>query len=203
GIAGLAAWLPLEWRARLQEGETVLVLGASGAVGQVAIQAARILGAGTVVAAARSGDGLERARVLGADATVRIEDAVQPEELAEAIVEAADGPIDVTVDPLWGEPAVAAAHAAAECGRIVQVGQSAGARAELPSAPVRGKLLAVLGHTNLKAPREVVADAYRRMTGHAAEGRLEVEHEVLPLDRVAEAWERQTAFPHRKLVLAP
>lgn len=53
GVAGLAAWLPLEWRAQLREGETVLVLAASGAVGKIAVQAAKLLGAGRVVAAAR------------------------------------------------------------------------------------------------------------------------------------------------------
>src|SRR3954469_24784114 len=53
GIAGLAAWLALQWRAQVREGETVLVLGASGVVGQIALQGARLLGAGRVVAAAR------------------------------------------------------------------------------------------------------------------------------------------------------
>jgi NADPH:quinone reductase-like Zn-dependent oxidoreductase len=62
GVAGLAAWLPLEWRGRLAAGETVLVLGASGVVGQIAVQAARLLGAGRVVAAARNEKGLERTR---------------------------------------------------------------------------------------------------------------------------------------------
>lgn len=203
GVAGLAAWLPLEWRARLEEGETVLVLGASGPVGQIAIQAARLMGAGRVVAAARSAAGLARARELGADATVELGESEGPEELGEAFREAAGGPIDVTVDPLWGEPAVAAAHAAAERGRIVQVGQSASPQATIPSAAIRGKLLEILGHTNLAAPGEVVAGAYRRMAEHAAAGRLQIEHETLPLDDVAEAWERQAAFPRRKLVMRP
>ena len=69
--SGLAAWLGLEWRGRLQRGETVLVLGASGVVGQIAVQAAQLLGAGRVVAAARNPEALERARGLGADAIVR------------------------------------------------------------------------------------------------------------------------------------
>ena len=203
GIAGLAAWLPLEWRAGLREGETVLVLGASGSVGQIAVQAAKLLGAGTVVAAARDRDGLERARELGADATVRLEADHDPEELGERIREAAGGGIEVTIDPLWGEPVVAAAHAAAPRGRIVHVGQSAGAETRLPSAPVRSKLLTILGHATAGAPQEVIAEAYKRMAGHAAEGRLRVEHELVPLERAPEAWERQAAFPHRKLVLRP
>ncbi len=60
GVSGLAAWLGLEWRGRLAAGETVLVLGASGVVGQIAVQAAKLLGAGRVVAAARNPEWLER-----------------------------------------------------------------------------------------------------------------------------------------------
>jgi NADPH2:quinone reductase len=74
GIAGLAGWLPLAWRAPLRGGEDVLVLGATGSVGIVAVQAARLLGATRVVAAGRSAEGLERAASLGADATVRLDE---------------------------------------------------------------------------------------------------------------------------------
>lgn len=203
GVAGLAAWLPLEWRARLRAGETVLVLGASGAVGQIAVQAARLLGAGRVVAAARSPEGLERARELGADATVAIDERSGPERLGEAFVDAAGEEIDVTVDPLWGVPAVAAAHAAARGGRIIQVGQSAGSEAAMPSAPVRGKLLEIRGHTNLAAPQETVASAYRRMVEHAAAGRLQVELETFGLEEVTSAWRRQGEHPRSKLVVSP
>lgn len=108
GIAGMAAWLALDWRAELRAGETVLVLGASGVVGQIAVQAARLMGAGRVVAAARSDDGLERARELGADAVVPIG---RVDDLALAFRESCgDGP-DVVVDPVWGEPAAAALDA--------------------------------------------------------------------------------------------
>src|SRR3954453_19666823 len=75
GNSGLAAWTALEWRARLQPGETVLVLGATGAMGNVAVQAAKVLGAGRVVAAAHGGDRLERMRDRGADALVDLRSA--------------------------------------------------------------------------------------------------------------------------------
>ena len=204
GVAGLAAWLPLAWRIDLREGETVLALGASGAVGQIAVQAAKLLGAGRVVAAARDREGLERARALGADATVELSEGSDPDDIAEAIRDGAGGEgVDVTVDPLWGEPMVAAAKASAPGARIVNVGQSADAEATLASATVRGQGLAILGHSNFAAPAEVKAAAYRRLVEEAAAGRLTVEHEVVPLDRVAEAWERQAQSPHRKLVLTP
>ena len=78
GISGLAAWLALTWRARLKPGEHVLVLGASGVLGQIAVQAAKALGAARVVAAARSQEGLERCLALGADAAVVLDDSDGP-----------------------------------------------------------------------------------------------------------------------------
>src|SRR5207248_6952801 len=105
GVAGLAAWLALEWRGDLREGETVLVLGASGAVGLIAVQAAKLLGAGRVVAAARNPEGLERARSLGADATVKLD---EHDDLAAAFLDACDGQPDLTIDPLRREPGPAA-----------------------------------------------------------------------------------------------
>src|SRR5215208_2757665 len=81
GIAGLAGWLALTWSAKLREGETVLVLGATGTVGQVAVQAAKLLGASRVVAAGRNPEGLARAAEIGADATVSLTDGG---DLAEA-----------------------------------------------------------------------------------------------------------------------
>ena len=200
GIAGLAAWLGLEWRAGLRPGETVLVLGASGVVGRVAVQAARLLGATRVVAAARSREGLEQAVELGADATVQI-GAV--DDLADALAEAAGGGVDVILDPVWGEPAAAALQAANRGGRLVQIGQSAGPDALISSAAVRGRVLEILGHTNFAAPREIKRAAYERMAAHAAAGELRLDVERVPLEDVADAWARQQASPHRKLVIVP
>jgi NADPH:quinone reductase-like Zn-dependent oxidoreductase len=200
GIAGLAAWAPLEWRARLQPGETVLVLGATGVVGQIAVQAAKLLGAGRVVAAGRDADGLRRAASLGADATV---DLGGEEALPAAFRSAAGGDVDVVIDPLWGAPAVAALEAMGVGGRLVQIGQSAGAEATIASAPVRGKALQIRGHLNFHVPPDVRRATYARMAGHASAGRIAVELERIPLREVAQAWARQHDGPHRKLVLVP
>jgi NADPH2:quinone reductase len=200
GVAGLAAWLSVEWRGDLREGETVLVLGASGAVGLIAVQAAKLLGAGRVVAAARSDKGLQRAQELGADATVKLGD---QDDLAEALSEACHGQLDLVIDPLWGEPAAAALKATSFGGRLVQLGQSAGPEATITSGSIRTKLVSILGHTNFAAPAEVRNDAFLRMVRHASAGELTVDYEVLPLEQVAEAWERQKASPNLKLVLSP
>ena len=199
GIPGLAAWLSLEWRAKLAEGETVLVLGASGAVGIIAVQAAKLMGAGRVVAAARDGAALERVRERGADATV---DLSADGDLTEAFKEAAGGGIDVIVDPLWGPPAVAALQAMNPDGRLVHLGQSASPEATIPSGPLRGNTLTILGHTSLTASRETKSAAYLKLVEHAAAGRIVLDTETFALDEVTDAWQRQSSFPYRKLVLS-
>jgi NADPH:quinone reductase-like Zn-dependent oxidoreductase len=200
GIAGVTAWLALEWRAKLAPGEHVLVLAASGVLGQVAVQAAKLLGAARVVAAARSAEGLARCVELGADATVRLDGAA---DLSERLREAAEGRIDVVVDPLFGEPFLAAAEAASLAARIVQLGAGAAAEATVSSAVIRGKLLTILGHTHFLAPAESRRRAYGRLTAAALAGELRVETESVALERVEEAWRLLAAGAHRKIVLVP
>ena len=200
GVAGLAAWLALDWRAQLREGETVLVLGATGVVGQIAVQAARLLGAGRIVGAGRDPEGLDRARERGADVVVQI-GAV--DDLAEAFREACGEGPEVVIDPVWGEPAAAAIEACRPEARLVQLGQAADSHSSIASSAVRGKLLSILGHTNFRAPAEVTRDAYTRMVEHAAAGDLTVDVERVSLEQVADAWERQRSSPHHKLVIVP
>lgn len=103
GIAGLAALESLRV-ARLRAGERVLVLGATGMVGRLAVQLARVLGAGRVVAAARDTTSLAiTAGGLAPDGLVAL-DARRHEEIAEAMKEAAGGQLDVIIDPLWAAP---------------------------------------------------------------------------------------------------
>jgi NADPH2:quinone reductase len=203
GIAGLTGWLAVEWRAHLHGGETVLVLGASGAVGRVAVQAARILGASRIVAAARDADALEQARELGAHALVPLLEGSDPSQLGDAFTEAAGRPLDVVIDPLWGSPAEAALEAAGFSARHVQLGQSAGAEATLSSGTIRGKSLAIVGFTLDHVPQDKIEAAYRRLIELATSGELTIERETLPLDWAGEAWKRQQDSPHRKLVLVP
>jgi NADPH:quinone reductase len=200
GIPGLAAWLALEWRAKIEPGEKVLVLGGSGPVGTFAVQIARLLGAGRVVAAARDPAGLQRALDLGADAIVNL---AEVEDLAQAFREALQGEADITIDPLWGAPAAAASMVAAKRGRLVQLGQSADAEATLTSAAVRGNGLSILGFSNFEVPAEDLCDAYRKLAIHAAAGRLNMQFERYTLGQVPQAWERQRNGVHHKLLLAP
>lgn len=202
GTAALAGWLAVAWRANLQPGERVLVLGATGAVGQIAVQAAKLLGAGMVVAAARNRDALERIRELGADAVVEL-NSDDPSELAASFREAAGGELDITIDPLWGIPALAAAQASGTLARLVHVGQSAEPQLDLPSGVVRAKMLSILGYSNLVVGHALLTSTFHRMLRYAAHDELRIHHTVLPLERGDDAWRAQRTSPHSKLVLTP
>ena len=200
GIAGLAGWLPFAWRAPLKGGENVLVLGATGSVGIVAVQTAKLLGAARVVAAGRSKAGLERALEHGADATIGLD----ADGLVEAMKDAfgGEGP-NYVFDPLWGEPASAAVQAAVPWATVVNLGQSAGATSELASAAVRFKSLSILGHTNYSVPPDELAEHFRRLVDHVVAGDIRFEVERVPLESVADAWRRQAEGAGAKLVVVP
>jgi NADPH:quinone reductase-like Zn-dependent oxidoreductase len=196
GIAGLAGWLSLERQAKLQPGERVLVLGASGAVGRIAVQAARLLGAGRIVAAARDVAAIEPLRGRGADELVALGG-----DCAPALKAAAGDGFDVVIDPLFGEPLVAALAATAPGARVVSLGSSAADTATIPRRVLAGRQLLTYG--NRTTPVAVKRAAYERMCRHVLAGELVVEHESVALADFAEAFAAQARHPHCKLVLIP
>jgi NADPH2:quinone reductase len=200
GTPGIAAYLALTKRARVKAGETVLVLGASGVLGAIAVQVARLLGAARIIAGGRDEQALARSRELGADATV---DLKQTDGLTQRIRDASGGQLQVVIDPVWGAPGVAALEALSPHGRFVQLGQSAGPEAVVKSGVVRGRYLSILGYGSFLVPWEEQAAAYRTLIGYAAAGELKVESEILPLEAAPDAWKRQATSPHHKLVLSP
>jgi NADPH:quinone reductase-like Zn-dependent oxidoreductase len=199
GPSGLAAWLALQWRAQLVRGETVLVLGSGGAVGRVAVQAARILGAGRVVAAARSDTSLIRSRQHGANATVKLMTGL---DLRPALRDAAPDGYDVIVDLLWGDPVLAAIDVANVGARLVNVSNQAGTSAPLNAGAFRNKRVTIMGHTNMLVPPDVTRSAFAQLVRHARDGDVAVDLERIPLDGIAEAWARLRAGASRKLVVA-
>jgi len=202
GLSAIAAWMALTWRGHLQAGEQVLVLGASGAVGQVAVQAARLLGAGRVIAASRDEVGRTRALSLGADAVVDLT-GDDVDEISRRIASACDGPLHLVIDPVWGLPAEAAVRVLAVQGRLVNIGSAASAIVHFESAILRSRLHTILGYTNNALTHEQKAAALTAILTHAIAGRCTVERETVPLAQVAEAWQRQAAFARRKLILIP
>jgi NADPH:quinone reductase-like Zn-dependent oxidoreductase len=110
------------------------------------------------------------------------------DDLAAALLDAAGGEAPtVVIDFLWGAPVVAALEAAAPGARAVNVGQSAGAEATLRSGTVRGKQLSVLGYSSFALPHGELQRAYAELLAEVAAGRVTIDVETFPFDRVADA----------------
>ena len=192
GVSAMAALLALTWRGNMVAGEQVIVLGAGGVVGQVAVQLALIGGARRVVAAARSTAAQARARNAGAHEVVAL-DTDDVTELVRRLEDKLDGPADLVVDPLWGVPAAAAARVLGSGGRLVNLGSAAGETSPLTSAVLRSKSLRVLGYTNNELTPDQRAAAISHIARLATQGQLTVTHQVVTFDEVATGWKAQSS----------
>jgi len=201
---GMASWMTLKERAGLVPGETVLILGATGVAGQLAIQAARHLGAKRVIAAGRNVDALAGADV---DAVIALG---QPEEaIREALNSEAARGIDVVVDYLWGRPTELVLEALAKGfkteathrTRLVEVGSSAGPTITLPGATLRSIDLTLLGSGFGSASLNRILSAIPAFFEMAAAGTLKVATEPVPLADVESAWDR--VEKGRRIVFTP
>lgn len=204
---GVSAWLTLAQRAKLVRGETVLILGATGVTGKLAVQIAKLLGAGRVVAAGRNEQVLNALPNLGADAIIRIDKPGQ--DLKDAFArEAGDSGFDVIIDYLWGRPteSLLAALTRKEFAavkseiRLVQVGESANATISLPAALLRSTALTIMGTAGIPSP-DILMDAFQQVMTRAASGELRIDVEQVPLKDVESAWQRDGHG--RRLVLIP
>jgi NADPH2:quinone reductase len=207
---GLSAFGALAWRAQLAAGESVLILGATGVTGKLAIQGAKLLGASRVVAAGRNPQILSSLRNLGADATISLDQTGQT--LTETFVrEAGEKGFDVIIDYVWGPPTEALLAAitrkdmrpAAGRTRLVQVGESAGPTLSLPAAALRSSRLEILGAGTGSAPTSPAMwmDAIRQLLERVAQGKLRIDTERVPLAEIENAWNREQ--PGRRMVVIP
>ena len=204
---GVSAWLSLKHRAKLAAGETVLILGATGVTGQLAVQIAKLLGAKRVIGAGRNERALGKLSELGADATIQLN---QPgDSLQDAFAREAGGPgFDVIIDYVWGHPTetLLAAITRPEFAvvtketRLVQVGESAGATIALPAAVLRSTALTILGTAGIP-PREVLADAMQQVMTRAARGELRIDTQRIALADIESAWVRPESG--RRIVVIP
>jgi NADPH:quinone reductase-like Zn-dependent oxidoreductase len=191
---GMSAWLSIKDRAGLAKGESVLILGATGVAGQLAIQVARHLGAKRIIAAGRNLDALASENLDGVVSLAQGDDAVRD----AFAVEAGKG-IDVVIDYLWGRPTELFLEAlargfdpnAGRSTRLVEVGESAGKSIMLPGATLRSIDLTLMGSGFGSVPLERVLDAIPTLFELAVAGSLKVATEALPLAEVESAWNRK------------
>jgi NADPH:quinone reductase-like Zn-dependent oxidoreductase len=188
----MSSWVALRQRTQFRAGQDVFILGATGNAGRMAVQVARRLGAGAIIAAGRNA---ERLADLPADAAVPLEDAKI----------AAD--VDVVIDYLWGEPAVAAMTAIvtsrADRGKPltwIQIGAVAGATAAIPSAALRASRLDIVGSgQGSVSPREYLAEL-PALAEEITAGTFDVDASAVPLADVEQAWTTPARY---RVVLVP
>lgn len=202
----MSSWIALRRRIDFLPGQSVLVLGATGNAGRMAVQIAKHLGASRVIAAGRREDRLATLSALGADETVALAQG-SPEQVADRLGKAARE-IDVVIDYLWGEPAVntlipLVTHRADESKPLtwIQVGSVAGPTAAIPSAALRAARLQIVGSgQGSVSPRDIVAEL-PDLAAEIARGTFAVNARAVPLRDVAEAWKDTDAS--ERIVLTP
>jgi len=204
----LSSWLPLVWRARLKPGESVLILGATGVAGKLAIQIAKHLGAGRVVAAGRNEHVLETLLDLGADAIIALD---QPDQqLTAAFVrEASNKSYDIILDYLWGHPTEVLLDAltghdlkAEPSGiRLVEIGEMAGPTISLSAAALRSSGLELYGSGGGSIPHTAIFDTFPQVWALAAGGKLRIDTEPVALSDVESAWHRHDLVGRRVVII--
>jgi len=193
GIAATGAIVPLEL-ANIKKGENVLVLGATGTLGQIALQLARHLGAGRVVGAARSEDGLAKLTAHGiVDQVVRLGAA---DDVA-ALKDASNGGFDVVLDLVCGQPLLNALKATRWGARIMTIGTGAGRKIELDMADLLFRTLSTIG-TGQRPPADRRA-IWERLLVIAREQKMIVDYVDYPFEQAAQAWAAQVGGPHAKV----
>ncbi|WGM47290.1 L-threonine 3-dehydrogenase [Brevundimonas sp. NIBR10] len=194
GIAGTGILIPLE-AAKIQPGESVLILGATGVLGQIGLQLARTLGAGRVVAAARSQAGLDRLMERGlADAVV----AMGGDNDTEALKVASGGDgFDVVLDLVFGKPFLSAVKATKWGARLITIGTGAGRTVELNIGDLLFRTLTCIGTGQRPAAdREQI---WRRLLAMQKDQAIEVDYIDYDFADSAEAWAAQVSGPHAKI----
>lgn len=214
---GMSSWVGLRRRAELQAGESVLILGATGSAGRMAVQIAKHLGAGEVIAAGRNAEILAMLPALGADRVVELGESRSDAARADADGEepgidalgGAAAEVDVVIDYLWGKPAEAAIPAIvrrredrSRALRWVQIGSVAGPDIALPSAALRAADLKVMGSGQGSVSTRGIVEELPALAREIDAGTFTVDAEPVPLAEVESAWTAPVATG-RRLVFVP
>ena len=186
----MSSWMALRQRINFEPGQTVLVLGATGSSGRMAVQVAKRLGASHVIGAGRDAQRLSALTDLGADATIQLDSAAAVENLAQAARD-----VDVVVDYLWG-PITADVMAGIARNRSdpgkplswIEIGSVAGASAEIPSATLRAVRLQIVGSGQGSVPTRDILAELPALATDITSGDFQLDARAVPLAEVEAAW---------------
>ena len=197
GIANpaMSSWAALTARAKFVAGESVLILGATGVAGQLAVQVAKRLGARRIIAAGRNPQALQKLKALGADAVISL-DQDQASLVSALRTEIAEAGVDVVLDYLWGQPAESVLQAIAQKGlrkassriRFIQIGESAGKTISLPAATLRSSGLELLGSGFGSASLDQIRQALTEFFQVAAREPFQFQTKAAPLREIETLW---------------
>lgn len=196
---GMSAWTALAERAHLQPGETVLVNGATGTAGRIAVQLAKFLSAKKVIATGRNEAELEQVKSLGADLVVPFAvGAIHPlgaKRYEEALIQEFREGIDVVIDYLWGQTARAIIAAIAKGVedtspvRFVHVGGASGEESiDLPGAGLRSSPIVLMGSGAKSVPLPTLLNAVRNTFDAVGPANLRIATKAVPLSAVESYW---------------
>ncbi len=197
---GMSAWAAFKERARLTDGETVLVNGATGTAGRLAVQIAKYMGARKVVATGRNTEALKTLSRLGADVTIPLGDAGDAFEDALKERFAGDG-IDVVLDYLWGPSAERIIIAGAKAGkdavpiRFVHVGSVSAPNITLPSAALRSSAITLMGSGVGSIPVDRLMQSIADLLKTTAPGGFAIETKTFPLSEIEHVWPAADGMP--------
>ena len=201
----MSSWVALHRRVQFQAGQNILILGATGNAGQMAVQIAKLSGADQVVAVGRNAERLAGLRAAGATDTVSL--GGEPQVVARRLGQAA-AHVDVVLDYLWGEPTAAAMTAVitdrADRGQPlawIEIGSIAGPTAQIPSAALRAARLTIAGSGQGSVGAHEDLAELPALAEAITTGRLDVDARAVPLADVERAWADVEAT-HR-VVLTP
>ncbi len=204
---GMSSWVALQQRVTFTPGQAVLILGATGSAGQLAIQIAKHLGAGAVVAAGRGTERLAALARLGADDTVDL--AVDPGLVARELA-GKGAEVDVVLDYLWGEPAESAImpllSARTDRSRLlswIQIGAIAGADLRLPSAVLRQANIHFLGSGQGSVSPAGMLATLAPLATEIDKGSFSIDVVARPLAEVESIWNAPKVGPTERIVLTP
>ncbi|HEX8044812.1 zinc-binding alcohol dehydrogenase family protein [Rhizobium sp.] len=200
---GMSSWAAYKERAKLKAGETVLVNGATGTSGRLAVQIARHLGAGKIIATGRNTDSLKALEELGADVTISLTQ--DKPNLEEAFKDQFASGVDVVLDYLWGESAESLLISAAKMAkdakpiRFVQIGAISGADIKLPGAVLRSSAITLMGSGIGSIPLDRLFNATAELLRATVPSGFEIATTIAPLSDVEIAWpldnsNRRTVF---------
>jgi NADPH:quinone reductase-like Zn-dependent oxidoreductase len=190
---GMSAWAAFKERAKLTAGETVLVNGATGTAGRLAVQIAKYMGARKVVATGRNVEALQALSVLGADVTIPLGDG--GDALEDALKEQIGGDgVDVVLDYLWGASAERIIIAGAKAGkdavpiRFVHIGSVSAPMITLPSAALRSSAITLMGSGIGSIPMDRIVKSIGELLQATVPGGFEIETKTFPLSEVEHVW---------------